>query len=299
MKRLLCLLTALGALTLPLTTQAASQVKLKFIGVIYTDTEGVALRNPVGVTAGTDKVYVADSGGKRVLSFTLSEGKVTPDQVLPLPQMYPMMVQPVGNGDLYVLDGRERQIAILGANGQIKGNFKPKGLPGSQQMVPRSIQKTPDGSLLVLDVFSERVLIFDEQGQFARQIGFPAEYGSFADVTMDRGGNVYLLDSVQAQVLVARSGAEEFEALTSGMEGNMNFPASIATDNRGTLFLVDKHGSGLAILGIDGSFAGRRLSMGWSEGQLYYPNQVSINEAGDLFIADTKNHRIQHFSIAE
>ena len=298
MKKLLLSIAALGILALPLSLQAA-QVKLKYVGSIYSDTEGVTLRNPAGVTIAENRLYIADSGGKRVLSYTLQDGKARQDQVFPLPQMYPLMVQPVGNGDLYVLDGRERQIVLLGADGSVKGKFKPKGLAGKQKFVPRSIQKGPDGSLLVLDIFSERVLVFDAEGNFQRQIAFPQEYGSFADVTMDRAGNLYLLDSVKAVVYVARAGAEKFEALTSGMEANMNFPVSLATDYRGSLFLVDKHGSGLAILNIDGSFAGRRLSMGWNEGQLYYPNQVSINDAGDLFIADTKNNRVQHFSIAE
>ena len=298
MKRFAFIMMAVGVLTLPFNLDAA-QVKLKFVGSIYTDAAGGALQDPTGVSIADGRLLVADSGGKRVLSYLIREGEARPDQIFPLPGMFPLMVQPAPNGEFYVLDGRERQIVILESAGKVKGKFVPKGLPGSQRLVPRSIKLAPDGSLLVLDVFSERVLKFDGSGNFQKQLAFPEQFGAFADVTMDRSGNVYLLDSVEAVVYVARSGSDTFQALTTGMKSNMNFPTSLATDNVGTLFLVDKHGSGLAILGVDGSFAGRRLSMGWNDGQLYYPSQVSISEAGNLFIADTKNNRVQHFSIAD
>ena len=298
MKKILYSFLVLGVLALPMNLQAAPQVKLKFAGSIYTDGSGAALNNPVGVTVAADRLYIADSGARRILTFRLKDGKPEFEQVLPLPGMFPMMVQPAADGGLYVLDGRERQIVLVGPAGKVKGKFTPKGMPGKQTIVPRSLRKTPDGSLLILDIFSGRVLVFDEQGNFLRQIGFPEQKGAFADVTMDRSGTLYLLDSVKAVVYSAPAGAEEFAALTPGMEAQMNFPVSLDTDDRGALVLVDRNGSGLAIVGTDGSFGGRRLAMGWNDGQLYYPNQVSIGGAG-LFIADTQNNRVQHFSLGQ
>ena len=299
MKRILTLILVLGVLFLPLSALAAGQIKLKYVGTIYTDTAGVALNHPAGVTIAGDLLLVADSGGKRILSYHVQGGEVKPDKSYPLPDMFPLMVEPADNGDLYVLDGRAREIFTLGPNGKIKGKYAAKGLPDNKRIVPRSIRSGADGTLLVLDVFSARVLVFDSGGNFLRQLPFPALYGAIADMTMDKRGNIYLLDSVQAAVWVARSGAENFEPLTSGMKDNMNFPTSLATDNLGNLFLVDKHGSGLAIVGIDGTFAGRRLSMGWSDSHLYYPNEISISDSGELFVADTANNRIQQFNLAE
>ena len=39
-------------------------------------------------------------------------------------------------------------------------------------------------------------------------------------------------------------------------------------DNRGTLYVVDENGGGIVILGRDGSYMGRQLSLGWNEGLL-------------------------------
>lgn len=299
MKQFLLVSLVLGIFTLPPHVSAAPQIKLKYIGTIYTDAAGIALQHPAGVTIDDKLLLVADSGNKRILTYSYQDGTVKPDKIFPVPEMFPLMVQQADNGDLYVLDGRAQQIYLLGATGNIKGKFAPKGMPDNNRIVPRSIKLLADGSLLVLDIFSERVIVFDNTGNFQRQVPFPAHYGALADITRDKQGTIYLLDSVKAMVYSATKNADEFSPLTAGMKENMNFPTSLAADNYGHLYLLDKYGSGLAILGIDGSFIGRKLSMGWKDSQLYYPSQISLNEKGDLFIADTENHRIQQFNISE
>ena len=62
---------------------------------------------------------------------------------------------------------------------------------------------------------------------------------------------------------------------------------------------MDENGGGIVILGQDGSFLGRQLSMGWNEGLLYYPTQMCINERGEVFIADRGNSRIDIFMIVQ
>ena len=301
MKRILLQLlfiTLLAALAGSGTTFAAT-LKMKHVGTIYTDAAGVALSHPEGVSISGNSLWVADSGGKRILSFSDQGGQFTPDKVFSLPDMFPLMVQQAANGDLYVLDERSREIYILGPAGKIKGKFSPKGMPDSKRIVPRSIKLTRDNGLLLLDIFSERVLLFDSGGSLVRQVPFPEGYGACADVAIDQSGNLFLLDSVRAVVYIARGTATTFIPLTAAMKDSMNFPTSLDIDGQGRIYLVDTNGSGLAIINPDGSFSGRRLSMGWSDSHLYYPSQVSINDSGDLFIADTENHRVQHFSVSE
>ena len=76
----------------------------------------------------------------------------------------------------------------------------------------------------------------------------------------------------------------------------MNFPTSLATDDQGTLYLVDQYVSGLAVVARDGSFQGRVLGMGWIESRLYYPTQICISPNGTLLIADRSNSRVQVFA---
>ncbi|MDX2478778.1 MAG: hypothetical protein QNK24_00415, partial [Desulfuromusa sp.] len=83
------------------------------------------------------------------------------------------------------------------------------------------------------------------------------------------------------------------------LKEHMNFPTSVAIDSHGTLYLSDQYGSGLALVGRDGSFQGRKFGMGWEDGQFYYPAQICINEQDTLVVADRNNSRVQVFSLLE
>ena len=98
-------------------------------------------------------------------------------------------------------------------------------------------------------------------------------------------------------VLVAAKDAKTFTPLTKGLREQLSFPTSLTTDSRSGLYVVDENGAGIVLLGQDGSFLGRQLTMGWNEGLLYYPSQMCLNEQGQMFIADRGNSRVQVFSI--
>ena len=91
----------------------------------------------------------------------------------------------------------------------------------------------------------------------------------------------------------------EAAPLTESLKEEAYFPTAIAIDKQGTIFLVDQNGSGIVILGPDGSFRGRRLSMGWKDGFLRYPAQMCVTENGTAFIADRGNNRVDGFLITE
>jgi hypothetical protein len=63
--------------------------------------------------------------------------------------------------------------------------------------------------------------------------------------------------------------------------------------------VVDQNGSGVVLLGRDGSFKGRKLKMGWKEGELRYPSDICLDDKGDVFIADRGNNRVQIFKVEE
>jgi hypothetical protein len=97
---------------------------------------------------------------------------------------------------------------------------------------------------------------------------------------------------------VAKNSPEAAQ-LGESLKEEAYFPVSITTDKQGTIFLVDQNGSGIVILGPDGSLRGRRLSMGWKDGFLRYPAQMCVTENGAAFIADRGNNRVDGFQITE
>jgi len=79
----------------------------------------------------------------------------------------------------------------------------------------------------------------------------------------------------------------------------MRFPTSLTTDSRGRIYLVDRNGGSVVVLGQDGSFLSRQSAMGWKEGRLNFPSQICATGSGEVFIADTNNNRIQVFKTIE
>jgi len=271
--------------------------KIKHQGSVYLDSAGLSLKHPEGVACADDFFIVADTGNSQLVRYSISVQGLAPVAVYPLPGSSPIIAQLSAKGDLFVLDGKARTILKMSPQGQVSGKLEPKGLPGTKTFMPRSFRLDKADNLYLLDIFAERVLVLDASGKYLRHLNFPEDYGSFSDLEISDQGSVYLLDGVAGAIYVATSGSTDFQLLSSDLKEHMNFPTSLAIDSTGVLYLSDQYGSGLALIGRDGSFQGRKFGMGWEEGQLFYPSQLCINEQDTLFIADRSNSRVQVFNI--
>ena len=277
---------------------AADISKLRFVTAIYLDDKGVGLRQPEGVACNDrSTVIVGDTGGSRLLRFTVEERNVKPAGELRAPELTaPIRVQMTSKEDVLALDGKQRRVVRFDAKGEPRGYLDPEGVPGGA-MVVRSFKVDRDDNIYLLDVFRGRVVVLGPDGKFVRQVAFPKEYGFFSDLAVDARGKIYLLDSLKAEVHAAQKDAKEFSLLAKNLRGHLSFPTSMALDGRGVLYLVDQHGGGVVLLGQDGAVLGRQLAMGWNEGLLNAPSQICINDKGQAFIADRGNSRVQVFSL--
>jgi DNA-binding beta-propeller fold protein YncE len=276
----------------------AEALKLRHFQSVYADGKEAGFRSPEGV--GCDEkghILVADSGNGRLVQFTLINGKAMPDKEIRVSELsFPVRVQSNSKGEIFALDGRQKRVVRFSPAGEYLGRVDATDLPPPSTVVPRSFDIGKDDSIYLLDVFGGRVLILTSEGKFSNKIDFPAGYEVISDLAVDGKGTVFLIDSVKAMVYVAAKGSAQFSPLTESMKEEMKFPATIATDAHGNIYLADKNGGNIYIVGQDGSFKGEQLSMGWKEGQLRYPCQVCVNDKGEVFVADRDNNRIQIFS---
>jgi hypothetical protein len=203
------------------------------------------------------------------------------------------------NGEIFALDGKERRIVRLSAEGEYKGYINPGGISSPSSFVPRSFKIDSKDNIYILDIFGERVLLVGPDEKYQKHIDFPKGYGFFSDLQVDLKGSIFLVDSVKSMVFCAEKEAGQFSPFTKNLKEYLNFPTSMTSDNKGIIYLVDENGGGIVILGQDGSFLGRQLSMGWNEGLLYYPSQMCVNDKGDVFVADRGNSRVQIFSVVK
>jgi len=293
------IILAIGILSLPLNSFGAETVKLKYLQSVYFDDRGGGIKQPEGVACNDKSVLViGDTGNDRLLRYTLEEKSLKAGAEIKIPQLSnPIRVQMNSKGEIFALDGRKRRIVRLNTDGSFKSYVDPEGVPSPSAIVPRSFKLDRNDNIYILDIFTGRVLVLNPDGKFQRQIQFPKEYGFFSDLSVDSKGNILLIDCVKAMVFSAVKDSESFSALTKSLREYLDFPTSLTTDSRGTIYIVDEDGSGIVVLGQDGSFLGRQLSMGWTEGLLNFPSQISMNEKGEVFIADRGNSRVQIFTL--
>jgi sugar lactone lactonase YvrE len=290
--------------TAPLGAEA---MKFSYITSIYADQVNTAdqvrtaFKQPEGIACDDQSlVIVADTGNGRLLRYVFRDQTISSaSPAIQLPELaYPTRVELNSKGEIFVLDRKRRRIVRLTPQGAFDSYLDPTGQP-SPEYAPRSFCIDSNDAIYVLDIFSERVLVLTPEGRYQAQRKFPKEYGFFSDVAVDYKGTVFLIDSINARVFEAARDAAEFSPLTPNLKEYMRFPTAIATDNRGRIYLVDRNGSRVIILGPDGSLLGQLSAMGWKEGLLQHPSQLCINSSGEIFVADTNNNRIQVFAVKE
>jgi len=282
-------------LLLPLHAFGAEEIRFKHESSLYADEKGVGLNQPEGVACSNDRLAVADTGNGRLVLFTLQGGEFKGGTEIRLSQvLYPIRIVRNSSGDLFVLDGKQRKVARLSADGSFKQYVELSGLPVEGMVIPAGISLDGNGLLYLLDIQGSRVLVFTDDGKYQRQIVLPKDYGFIADLAVNSKGTVFLLDSVHAMVYSTAKDPAVFLPVTERLKDDMTFPSNIIVDDKGLMYISDQNNGNIVVVNQDGTIR-RLFSTGWKEGALRYPTQLCINSNGDLFVADRANSRIQKF----
>jgi sugar lactone lactonase YvrE len=291
----------LSLFSTPAIVLNAETVKFRHLLSVYSDDKGSGMKQPEGVACSEKSLLVvSDTGNGRLLRYTFQERALKTESEIKVPQLtYPLRIQINSKGEIFVLDGKKRRILRLTPAGEFKGYVDPQGLPSSPAMVPRSFKIGTNDTIYILDIFGERVIELSPDGKYQKHLEFPRDHGFLSDLAVDSKGNLFLIDSTQAVIFSSVKETKAFSSLTKNLRSYLNFPTSLATDARGRIYIVDENGGGIVILGQDGSFMGRQLSMGWMDGLVYYPTQICVNEKGEIFIADRGNNRVQIFALVQ
>ncbi len=256
---------------------------------------------PFGLAAdGFGNIYVADTYNNRIQVFDTGgtflkswgqEGTGSGSLARP----YDVAVD--GEGNVYVADTYNFRVEKFDANGVYLGQWGRKGNGNGDFAFLSGIAVGPEGSIYTVDAKLNRVQVFDNQGRFLRAWGRKGKgSGDFVEpmgLTVDENGNVYVADSKMRRVQKFDFQGRFLAAFTD----RLKYPADVALDRTsGNLLVLDAATALIWEMSPTGQSLRSYGGPGTSSGQFIKPYGLSADGAGNVYVADTANSRVQKFS---
>src|SRR5437773_243021 len=217
------------------------------------------------------------------------------------------------------------QLTVYAGNGGLGFNGDGIAATSAELCNPHGIAFDSTGNLFIADECNDRVRRVDAATRIITTVagngtaGYSGDAGPAASaalsgpsaVTVDRQGNLFISDSNNGRI--RRVDANTQIITTIPMSGLAN-PSGIALDGAGNLFFADADGQRVLRLdsttGMITQVAGNVFRDGCCSGgfsgdggpaaasQLNDPQGVAVDNAGNLFIADSMNNRIRRIDAA-
>jgi DNA-binding beta-propeller fold protein YncE len=235
-------------------------------------------------------------------------------------------------GLVYVADALNDRIQVFTREGVFVRAWGSKGSGPGQFRQPEGVAVDRHGQVFVADTFNYRVQVFTADGSFLRTWGSKGlgdgqfhpkspgidGNGPVGIVVVD-DGNVYVTDPWNFRVQVFTSSGTFLRkwghlrtpngswntpgAIAAGLRGGqLNTPAGIAIEPSGNVLVVTAGWwSTFGAFAVHrftagGEFLQRWGTDGFGPGQFDSPAGVAVDRAGNVYVADTNNNRVQKFS---
>lgn len=286
------------------TIQSASDVEEKtwgdrIRGVLFGDTPSANLVKPYGVFATTDdRLYVTDSGWKKVLVFDSRARRFFMVGVDgPGALAAPMGVAADRSRRIYVTDTVHRKCLVYDSEGRFLFDI------GDMNLLERPVGVAVNDALkrvYIADTRKHQIFVFDFGGNFLFEFGKrgtgDGEFNFPANLFVDPSGRVYVTDiNFRVQIFDAEGKfVSKFGSVGTGL-GQFSLPKGIGVDSQGHIYVVDSRFNNVQIFDQEGKLLLFFGEFGSQNGQLWLPAGLSIDDEDRIYVADQYNHRVNVF----
>ena len=259
------------------------------------------LQYPRGIAVdASGRTFVADPGGNRIDVFDLggaSQGSFGKSGREAGQFIRPQGVGADAGGTRAIADTVNGRIQLVNPDGSVAAMF---GAPApGPTLLPDPVAVAFDGSglLYVVDQERSRVIVFDREGKIIRTIGSrgrgPGQLLAPSAVAVDAAGRLYVADTGNGRIVRFTTAGTHLgsfgrfrtvRGVAVTPDGSRVYGSDAATDR---ITVMTGTGGDLAEIGARGSEPGRARTS---------PPGVALDGAGNVWVADRGNHRIQAFT---
>lgn len=267
---------------------------------------GVSQPVGVAVSPSGDRIYVAETGGQRLVHVfdgrghelaTFSPPRSTPGGRVPV-----YLALDPASGDVYVSDRLAAAIHVFDRDGRYRRTFEPRGLDGTWK--PLGLAFDGEGNLYVSEVGgpNHRILEFHTDGTLVRSIGAPGEFSYPNGLAVSPRGDLFVADGNNGRLLVIDGTNRQVGIIPRGAaNGELGLPRGTALDDAGRLYVADATSQAVQLYRVDEqtgrpSYLGTIGLPGRGDGQFAFPNGVAADTRARLYVADWGNNRVQVWS---
>ncbi len=235
-------------------------------------------------------------------------------------------------GNLYIADSHNNRIRKISTDGNVM-TLAGSGREGSSDgkaetasfFYPTGVAVDKNGNVYVSDTHNNLIrkissdgIVSTFAGRRAKSLDIPADtsfvgFDNPTGIAVDADGNVYVSDSENEVIrkisisgkVTNLAGSIGEPGSTDGVKSSASFylPWGIAVDSSGYVYVSDSYNNLIRKISPDGlvtTLAGKR-SKGSLDGQgaaasFLHPTGIAVDRKGNLYIADSGNHKIRKLS---